>query len=115
MVSLTSLLVLAALFTQNSQKVPNTSYIKLIDIWYMMLIIIDFSIITCLICVEHIRLINRNPPIKVLPKQDIVNASSYYEPPDIKANNVNNHCKKIVPVVVILFLISFILTCIFNK
>ncbi|XP_042233824.1 uncharacterized protein LOC121874013 isoform X1 [Homarus americanus] len=56
MVSLTSLLVLAALFTQTSQSIPKTAYLKLIDIWYVTLIIADFLIIVMLVVIENHRL-----------------------------------------------------------
>ncbi|XP_042233816.1 uncharacterized protein LOC121874003 [Homarus americanus] len=56
MVSLTSLLVLAALFTQTSQSIPKTAYLKLIDIWYVTLIITDFLIIVMLVLIENQRM-----------------------------------------------------------
>ncbi|XP_042233733.1 uncharacterized protein LOC121873920 [Homarus americanus] len=56
MVSLTSLLVLAALFTQTSQSIPKTAYLKLIDIWYVTLIITDFLIIVMLVLIENKRM-----------------------------------------------------------
>ena len=42
MVSLTALLVLTALFTQANSVTVNTSYLKLLDIWYAVLIISAF-------------------------------------------------------------------------
>ena len=42
MVSLTALLVLTALFTQSNSVSVTTSYLKLIDIWYAVLIICTF-------------------------------------------------------------------------
>ncbi|XP_069989629.1 glutamate-gated chloride channel subunit beta-like [Penaeus vannamei] len=56
MVSLTSLLVLAAFFTQTSQSIPKTSYVKFIDAWYLALICEDFLVIVALVCVEVVRL-----------------------------------------------------------
>ncbi|KAG7171704.1 Low-density lipoprotein receptor-related protein 1-like 11 [Homarus americanus] len=56
MVPLTSLLVLAALFTQTSQSIPKTAYLKLIDIWYVTLIITDFLIIVMLVFIENQRM-----------------------------------------------------------
>ena len=52
MVSLTSLLVLAALFSQISSTLPHTSYLKLIDIWFLICIIIDFTMIVCLVIIN---------------------------------------------------------------
>ncbi|XP_066941401.1 LOW QUALITY PROTEIN: uncharacterized protein [Macrobrachium rosenbergii] len=56
MVSLTSLLVLAALFSQTSQSIPKTAYLKLIDVWYICLITYDFLIIVDLVVIENLRL-----------------------------------------------------------
>ncbi|XP_071524602.1 LOW QUALITY PROTEIN: uncharacterized protein [Panulirus ornatus] len=56
MISLTSLLVLAALFTQTSQSIPKTAYLKLIDIWYVTLITTDFLIIVMLVIIENQRM-----------------------------------------------------------
>ncbi|ROT63201.1 hypothetical protein C7M84_018955 [Penaeus vannamei] len=52
MVSLTSLLVLATFFTQTSQTIPRTSYLKLIDVWFVALICEDFFIIMAVVLVE---------------------------------------------------------------
>ncbi|KAK4315548.1 hypothetical protein Pmani_013239 [Petrolisthes manimaculis] len=55
MVSLTSLLVLAGLFAQTCDSIPKTSYLKLIDCWYLALISQDFFIIVALVGVEGLR------------------------------------------------------------
>ncbi|XP_045615469.1 uncharacterized protein [Procambarus clarkii] len=71
MVSLTSLLVLASLFSQTSQFIPKTAYLKHIDVWYICLISIDFIIILVLVAIENFRL-------KYLAKQE------YYASPTHK-------------------------------
>ena len=53
MVSLTSLLVLASLFSQISSGLPHTSYLKLIDIWFLGCIVSDFIIILSLVIVNR--------------------------------------------------------------
>ena len=55
MVSLTSLLVLTGLLTQTSQSIPKTAYLKMIDIWYIAFIFIDFMIIVVLAFIETLR------------------------------------------------------------
>ncbi|KAG7162460.1 Glycine receptor subunit alpha-4-like 4, partial [Homarus americanus] len=45
MTTLTSLLVLATLFTQVSASLPKTSYFKMVDVWLLFCIIIGFIII----------------------------------------------------------------------
>nr|XP_027227686.1 ligand-gated ion channel 50-like [Penaeus vannamei] len=48
-VSLTSLLVLSTFFNQVSQTIPRTSYLKLIDVWFLALILQEFFIILSLV------------------------------------------------------------------
>ena len=45
MVSLTSLLVLATFFTQASESIAHTPYVKMIDIWFITLIGFNFVIV----------------------------------------------------------------------
>lgn len=56
MVSLTSLLVLSAIFAQTSQSIPKTAYLKLIDLWFVFLIVMEFLIVLILVIVENLRL-----------------------------------------------------------
>nr|XP_045603328.1 uncharacterized protein LOC123761370 [Procambarus clarkii] len=46
MVSLTSLLVLASLFSQIASGLPKTSYLKLIDVWFIFCILADFIMVS---------------------------------------------------------------------
>ncbi|XP_037803971.1 probable ligand-gated ion channel 46 [Penaeus monodon] len=55
-VSLTSLLVLSTFFNQVSHTIPRTSYLKLIDVWFLALILQEFFIILSLVYVENLRL-----------------------------------------------------------
>ncbi|XP_063851371.1 uncharacterized protein LOC135094854 [Scylla paramamosain] len=61
MVSLTSLLVLATFFTQTSQSIPKTSYLKLIDVWFVTVIFLDFAMIISIVYVEILRLRIKHP------------------------------------------------------
>ena len=56
MVSLTSLLVLAALYTQSSSIIPETSYLKLVDFWYIIMIGWNFAIILVVVYIEKLLL-----------------------------------------------------------
>lgn len=56
MVSLTSLLVLAALFSQTSAAIPKTAYLKLIDLWFVFLMVVEFVVVVVLVIVENLRL-----------------------------------------------------------
>ncbi|XP_076039355.1 uncharacterized protein LOC143024437 [Oratosquilla oratoria] len=53
MVSLTALLVLAALFTQVSSDLPTTSYLKLIDVWFIFCIVVSFVIVALHVLVNR--------------------------------------------------------------
>ncbi|XP_064088250.1 uncharacterized protein LOC135202695 [Macrobrachium nipponense] len=56
MISLTALLVLSSLFTQTSQTIPKTAYLKLIDLWFVVLIVFVFLIVLVLVIIENFRL-----------------------------------------------------------
>lgn len=55
MVSLTSLLVLAALFTQASETSVRTQYFKFLDIWYVFLIFFNFLIVIVNVLLHRIK------------------------------------------------------------
>ncbi|XP_066965653.1 uncharacterized protein [Macrobrachium rosenbergii] len=52
--TLTTLLVLYTLFNQVSSNLPDTAYIKMIDIWFFFCIFLIFSVIIVHIAVEHL-------------------------------------------------------------
>lgn len=56
MVSLTSLLVQATFFSQSNQSIPRTSSLKLLDVWYLVLISLNVLMILALVCLENLRL-----------------------------------------------------------
>ncbi|XP_066964559.1 LOW QUALITY PROTEIN: uncharacterized protein [Macrobrachium rosenbergii] len=55
MVSLTALLVLAALFLQTNQAMPRTAYLKLVDVWFVFCIAMDFIIVVILVVINYLR------------------------------------------------------------
>ncbi|XP_068220072.1 uncharacterized protein [Palaemon carinicauda] len=63
-VSLTGLLVEAAFFMQTSSSIPQTAYIKMIDIWFMFCIVYFFLLMTSLLlinkCLENSRKENKS-------------------------------------------------------
>ncbi|XP_068203413.1 uncharacterized protein [Palaemon carinicauda] len=68
MVSLTALLVLATFFSQVSQTIPRTAYLKLIDVWFLALITEVFAVIISLVLIEVLRLRNLSSTVvKVAP------------------------------------------------
>ena len=61
MVSLTSLLVLAALFSQASASSVKTSYFKLLDVWYVTMIFFCFVVVVFNICLHNINIDDITP------------------------------------------------------
>ncbi|XP_042858229.1 glycine receptor subunit alpha-3-like [Penaeus japonicus] len=55
MVSITAMLVLVALFQQTSSTILKTTYLKLIDVWYMVCIVVDFVMVILLVVVDFAR------------------------------------------------------------
>ncbi|KAK3891668.1 hypothetical protein Pcinc_004448 [Petrolisthes cinctipes] len=55
MVSLTALMVMAALFLQTNQSMPRTAYLKVVDIWFLFCIIIKFVIVLWLVVINYVR------------------------------------------------------------
>ncbi|KAK7072929.1 hypothetical protein SK128_012366 [Halocaridina rubra] len=88
MVSLTSLLVLTGLLTQTSQSIPKTAYLKLIDVWYVVLIVYDFLVIVTLVIIECLRLeaneeksrTSSHGIVKVVPSKSVQNNISVNTP-----------------------------------
>ncbi|XP_071543632.1 uncharacterized protein [Panulirus ornatus] len=67
MVSLTSLLVLAALFSQIASGLPKTAYLKLIDVWFIFCILSDFVMVTVLVFINSYMLVHKPITTCVLP------------------------------------------------
>ncbi|XP_064117700.1 uncharacterized protein LOC135223125 [Macrobrachium nipponense] len=71
MVSLTSLLVLASLFSQIASGLPKTAYMKLIDVWFIFCILVDFVMVILLVIINS--LVDSqvsHTPIQVLSAND---------------------------------------------
>lgn len=66
MVSITAMLVLVALFQQTSSTILKTTYLKLIDVWYMVCIVVDFVMVILLVVIDFTRYYNTNL-VKVFP------------------------------------------------
>ncbi|XP_042858382.1 glycine receptor subunit beta-like [Penaeus japonicus] len=66
MVSITAMLVLVALFQQTSSTILKTTYLKLIDVWYMVCIVVDFVMVILLVVIDFSRYYHANL-VKVFP------------------------------------------------
>lgn len=83
-VALTTLLVLYTLFDHTSEDLPDTAYIKMIDIWFLHCISILFIIIILHVVVEHLDKTGQgaavHPVINVKPS---LSPKSLTEVPDV--------------------------------
>ncbi|XP_064096279.1 gamma-aminobutyric acid receptor subunit alpha-5-like [Macrobrachium nipponense] len=61
MAALTALLVEAAFFTQTSQSVPQTAYIKLVDIWFVFCIAFLFLIMVVIVIIDVLKVLEEEP------------------------------------------------------
>nr|XP_027216912.1 glutamate-gated chloride channel-like [Penaeus vannamei] len=103
MVSLTSLLVLATFFTQTSSSIPRTSYLKLIDAWYVALICQNFLVIVSLVVVENLRLRDKPMTTRVTP----MGVKSYEGDEVLLYKKVNFFLKFVFPLMLFGILTSF--------
>ncbi|KAG7170850.1 Gamma-aminobutyric acid receptor subunit beta-like 2, partial [Homarus americanus] len=60
MVCLTTLLVVATFFAQTNNNVPQTSYVKLVDVWYVFCILLLFLIIITIIFINWLLIKEQN-------------------------------------------------------
>ena len=100
MVSLTSLLVLASLFSQTSETIPKTAYLKLIDIWYIVLIMFDFLVIMDVVIIEHIRL-------GINSSQTRFSSVKKTKPDEMFIQKMNKYSEIIFCIILIIFLVTF--------
>lgn len=66
MANITAMLVLVALFQQPCSTILKTTYLKLIDVWYMICIVVDFIMVILLVMIDYIRNLGDNVT-KVFP------------------------------------------------
>nr|XP_053627980.1 uncharacterized protein LOC128685465 [Cherax quadricarinatus] len=110
MVSLTSLLVLATFFTQTSNSIPKTTYLKLIDVWFVALISEDFIIIVSLVYIEVLRLkLPASSTLKVAPMDaSSTKRHSLWVPAHTEAFKMNSLLLKIFFVATSILFLSFV-------
>ncbi|CAL4074235.1 unnamed protein product, partial [Meganyctiphanes norvegica] len=64
MTSLTALLVMATLIATSSAVTVQTQYLKLIDVWYLIMIILCFLVVICQAIIDHLYYRCQNTPMK---------------------------------------------------
>jgi len=115
MVSLTALLVLATLFTQITQTTPQTSYLKLLDVWFVSTILIDFFVVMILVTINFFRLREEgeegqedfNTPVMSLKQNSIMKS---IEKPGIRfSERLNHYARWIIPLLVAIFVFFYVI------
>ncbi|XP_076050329.1 uncharacterized protein LOC143030934 [Oratosquilla oratoria] len=115
MVSLTVLLVLSSLFSQVSASVPKTSYVKLIDLWFLLAIVYVFLNLIFLILIEHKRNLSHQPElqhgrsniVKVMPRKTD-SGSTGRASRNEGAERLNDLCKNFLSVMWVVMIVSYI-------
>ncbi|XP_076045335.1 glycine receptor subunit alpha-2-like [Oratosquilla oratoria] len=124
MVSLTALLVLAALFSQTSASIPKTSYLKLIDIWFVFVICFDFVMVVLLVIINYVREDEPKPfaPIKVSPtEKNFINSQKAKNAPSMrhpcswcrgpKHEVLNKISRTLLPIIGLSFISIYMVMC----
>lgn len=113
MVSLTALLVLATLFTQITQTTPKTAYLKLLDIWFVSAIVIDFLIIMILVTINFFKLregfeaYNETTPVFTFGKSNFKHSLQPKENNRL-SERINRYAQISIPILIFLFVFSYI-------
>lgn len=104
-VSLTTLLVLYTLFSNTSDALPTTAYVKLIDVWFFFCIFLLFFIIVVHTVVEHMVNLSENLKFtQVLPYDPRRTTEKSVRPSSPEAEKLLFVCRYIVvPGIIFLF------------
>ncbi|XP_069982915.1 serotonin-gated chloride channel mod-1-like [Penaeus vannamei] len=103
MVSITAMLVLVALFSQTSSTILKTTYLKLIDVWYMVCIVVDFVMVMMLALIDFV-LHNRSSN-RIMVLSSSKNSRSRYFPSN--AEKLNKIGRVALPLLFLAFLLVY--------
>ncbi|XP_071523164.1 LOW QUALITY PROTEIN: uncharacterized protein [Panulirus ornatus] len=104
MVSLTSLLVLATLFTQISETTPKTSFLKLLDIWFVTCILINFTIVIMLVVINFQRVRENVTQVMPFPSKKTI----FAVPAQNRSQKMNTFSRIIVPIVLFVLVMVYV-------
>ncbi|KAK4291768.1 hypothetical protein Pmani_035423 [Petrolisthes manimaculis] len=118
MVSLTALLVLATLFTQITETTPTTSYLKLLDAWFVACILVNFSIVILLVVINCHRIREKEAPDVqvVMPLSHFTPGRKKHPggffpapaPAPSRCRKINRVSQIIVPVILLILVLAYI-------
>ena len=108
MISLTALLVLATLFTQITQTTPKTAYLKLLDVWFVSCIVMDFVIVILHVAINVVKMDEEE-------EANVTHVVGYKKPfafkekeKYAKALKYNRWAEIVLPIVSVLFAVVYI-------
>ena len=99
MVALTAMLVMQTLFQSISSSMPTTAYLKLLDYWLIFGLIMPFFVFVILVFWE----------LKAIKVPDVDTTAGMYGPSMEKLIVPMNCCKYVLPILTVVFVISYIL------
>ncbi|KAK3854960.1 hypothetical protein Pcinc_038605 [Petrolisthes cinctipes] len=117
MVSLTALLVLATLFTQITETTPTTSYLKLLDAWFVACILVNFSIVILLVIINCHRIREKEAPVQVvMPFNHFTTTTGkkkhpggfFPTPAPSRCRKINRVSQIVVPVILLILVLAYI-------
>ena len=113
MISLTALLVLATLFTQITATTPKTSYLKLLDVWFVATILVDFFVVIILVVINFFKMkedeetMSATTPVYSLYKEKSFKVSRM--PPKRWSERLNRYARLSIPVIVGIFVLLYLI------
>ncbi|XP_063871034.1 uncharacterized protein LOC135106185 [Scylla paramamosain] len=118
MVSLTALLVLATLFTQITETTPTTSYLKLLDVWFVACIFINFFIVIVLVVINTQRMKENNTPgtVSVVMPFGAKKSAGHPAPPGffpppqhlMRSVKINTFAQIIFPIILFVLVMAYV-------
>ncbi|KAK7085404.1 hypothetical protein SK128_011916, partial [Halocaridina rubra] len=103
MVSLTALLVLATLFTQISETTPRTSYLKLLDVWFVATIFMNFAIVILLVVINFLKMKETRDTVTHITKPKF-----FYPVVAEKSRKLNTSSQVAIPVILGILILVYI-------
>ncbi|KAK8386807.1 hypothetical protein O3P69_017915 [Scylla paramamosain] len=105
MVSLTALMVMSTLFLQTNQAMPRTAYLKLVDIWFVFCIVMNFSVVLLVVVIDYLKEASRGT--QIVPVRPFVGKGKASHRPLVSMLNASiflNTCGRVgVPIVYFTF------------
>lgn len=105
MVSLTALLVLATLFTQITETTPKTSFLKLLDIWFVSCILINFTIVIMLVIINVQRVRDNDSLVMPFSKKK---KKMFPAAAQNRSQKMNTFSQIIVPIVLFVLVMVYV-------